>query len=76
MVDRFACPKCQRMLQSSGVVSLCGSESSLPVFQCDDCIAVVTAMGIEAEVAFTFVVRNGQAFDPAAPDDPLLPSAN
>jgi len=67
MIDVYHCPKCSRLLQCEGVISVGGHE--LPVFQCDDCIIKKPIFGPgtdECEVAYTFCVDSaGRCFDPA-----------
>lgn len=49
-----------------------GADVTLPTFQCDECIKVVTFLGERMEVALTFALdRRGQPFDPAEPDGRL-----
>jgi hypothetical protein len=66
----FPCPKCNRNLGASGVVTIGGKQ--LPTFQCDECLMKVNFDGEEMELALTFMLdENGQPFDPAAPDGRL-----
>ena len=71
----FPCPKCGRTLEQTGeatVTTEAGRAVVYPVFQCDECIAVVEMEGERMELALTFAVdENGQAFDPASPDGKL-----
>lgn len=66
------CPKCKRLLQASGVISLEGCRNTLPVYQCDECLMTVDLMGVQTEVAVTFCVdERGRIVDPASPDNEL-----
>ena len=67
----FPCPKCGRSLEPTGEVSLNGGPA-LPVYQCDDCVTIAEAGGMKAEVALTFIVKDGRAFDPTNPNEPLM----
>jgi hypothetical protein len=69
MADRFPCPKCNRLLQASGVLVVDGVE--LPTFQCDECIKTVNLFGKPFSSALTFAVKDGEAFDPAESDGQL-----
>lgn len=66
MIDVYHCPKCSRLLQCEGVVSVDGHE--LPVFSCEDCVVRKTIFGPgteEFEIAYTFCVdAAGRCFDP------------
>jgi hypothetical protein len=64
------CPKCRRILNPSGVVSV-GDGPELPVYQCDECLVTRTILGVPMETALTFCVdENGRTFDPADLDPP------
>ena len=67
MIDVYHCPKCSRLLNCEGVVSIAGHE--LPVFSCEDCIVRKAVFGPgteEFELAYTFCVdAAGRCFDPA-----------
>lgn len=72
---RVKCPKCGRYLDASGEMSIDGKRPR-PVYQCDECLVTREALGMKAEVALTFCVDTaGRAFDPANPDEPLLPKS-
>lgn len=63
-----ACPKCNRNLAQSGVLTLDhdGEPREYPVFQCDECLAISRTMGEPMEVALTFMVdEEGRAFHPS-----------
>lgn len=61
------CPKCQRVLQSSGVVTVEGLKQPAPVFQCDECIHVFDFGGEPFEGALTFALLPSGAFiDPGS----------
>ena len=68
--DIHPCPKCGRQLAPMGVVSVSDNDE-LPVYQCDECLVMAEALGVKAEVSLTFVVRDGRAYNPAAPDEPF-----
>ena len=69
MIDVYHCPKCSRLLNCEGVVSIDGHE--LPVFSCEDCIVRKPVFGPgteEFDMAYTFCVDPaGRCFDPADP---------
>ena len=66
----FPCPKCNRNLQASGVMTV--GDVSVPTFQCDECLMTVDFAGEPMELPLTFAVdADGQPFDPAAPDGRL-----
>jgi hypothetical protein len=70
MASRFPCPKCNRLLESTGEVVVEGH--TCPVYQCDECIVPWTVEGEEFETAFTFAVgADGKPFDPATEDGSL-----
>ena len=70
MIDSFPCPKCGRLLQKSGEVSI--EDAAFPVFQCDECIVQAEMFGEPFEVALTFAVdADGKPFDPATEDGQL-----
>lgn len=63
----ISCPKCTRMLQQSGEVTI--DEDTYPIYQCDECLVNDPTFG---EVALTFAIgRDGKPFDPATPDGSL-----
>jgi len=68
---QFPCPKCNRLLTQSGEISVGDSPALLPVFQCDECIKEVELFGVKHETALTFVLKDGQPFDPAEDDGRL-----
>ena len=75
MTSIFPCPKCGRVLEPSGEVSLSGG-ATFPVFQCDDCVVEVTFLGETTLVALTFAIGpDGKPFDPASPTEPFPPSS-
>lgn len=44
----------------------------MPVYQCDECLMTMEALGVRAEVALTFAIdQAGRMVDPAAPDEPF-----
>lgn len=70
----FNCPKCNRSLKCSGVltVHLNDEDREVPVYQCDECIVMINFAGEQMEGALTFAVgADGQAFDPSADDGRL-----
>lgn len=67
----FPCPRCNRSLEESGLIDWDGEE--IPVYQCGECLAKVEMFGEPFEVALTFAVRDGKAFDPASPGGVLPP---
>jgi len=71
------CPKCNRELESIGVLTADGVE--LPVFQCGDCTTSWEVEGERFEVALTFALTpNGDMIDPETLDSmpPRGPSVN
>lgn len=69
-MDRFPCPKCNRLLTRSGEAEVEGAV--FPVFQCDECIVETKMFGEPVEVALTFAVdEEGKPFDPATEDGEL-----
>jgi hypothetical protein len=67
------CPKCGRMLNPAGVVSVEDGPEQL-VYQCDECLVTGEVLGVQMETALTFCIdERGRAFNPAAPDRPLFP---
>lgn len=68
------CPKCNRLLQCSGVltVTLPDGEFEVPSYQCDECLVMMKFGTGEFEAALTFAVgKDGQPFDPSAEDGRL-----
>ena len=66
----FPCPKCRRSLDACGEVSL-DAGPALPVYQCDDCVTPAEPGELQVEGALTFIVKDGRAFDPTDPNEPL-----
>jgi transcription elongation factor Elf1 len=67
---RFPCPKCGRLLEQSGEVSI--GKITLPTFQCDECLVNQEIMGEKMEMALTFALGpDGKVFDAAAKDGKL-----
>ena len=68
-ISTYHCPKCGTLLESSGTISLDGTD--VPLFQCDSCVVVKNIFGEPFPVALTANVNaTGQPFDPV--DDELL----
>lgn len=66
----FPCPKCGRSLQPSGEITD-ETGATYPTYQCDECIKVADVFGKKMELHLTFMVKDGQPFDPAEPDGVL-----
>lgn len=66
---KSSCPKCERPCESCGTVE--DESGEYPVYQCDECMIDWEFDGSVFPAALTWAVRDGVAFDPAAPDGKL-----
>jgi hypothetical protein len=65
----YACPKCGRPLEPTGLVTVDGVDQ--PVYQCDECTELTDVFGEKMKLPFTFTVNaRGQVFkaDGSLPD--------